>query len=87
MQRIARLTRPLHDAMTRSGALRAAVLAPVVGQPSAVQPAVAAEDAKAFADAEDVTAILPHTTRYVFRDGGALTVPVTVLWGTAERDR
>lgn len=85
LQRMARAARPLAPRLLAHPTVRRLLLAAVVAQPARVAPEVAAADAAAFADAQSMAAIVPYTTRYRFRRGEELHVPVTVAWGDHDR--
>ena len=81
----ARRLAPLAPRLVRSAAGRAAIGALYFGHPTRVAPRKLLADVAALAQAPGFDATLQAVRSYVFEDGSALRVPVTIGWGTRDR--
>jgi pimeloyl-ACP methyl ester carboxylesterase len=83
--RIGRLTAPLTDRALRSESGRTRLLRGMVAKPLNLTEEEARDLIETYNSTPTFTQHLAQTRRARFRDGGAIDVPVTVVWGEEER--
>jgi pimeloyl-ACP methyl ester carboxylesterase len=83
--RAGRLIGPRSTAVLRFGPVRAISLRTISGRPRQIPPEVAVASAKAAIATDSFPRHFRETRILRFEDGGAIEVPVTVIWG--DRDR
>src|SRR3954447_9728522 len=83
---LARTVKPALPRLLARPALRRTFLFPFFARPQDMTPEQALSAATAFASAPGLEAILPYSTRYVFRPEERLNDPrVTIAWGDKDR--
>lgn len=82
---VAQRLEPLAPQLVRSVAGRIALGSLYFGRPARLAPHELLADLRGLAHADEFEATLRIVARYLFEDGSALRVPVTIGWGTRDR--
>jgi pimeloyl-ACP methyl ester carboxylesterase len=77
--------KPVLPGLLARAGVRRAVMFPYFGRPQALTPEQAARAALGFVESPGLKAILPYSTRYVFRTEGLDGEHLTIAWGDKDR--